>query len=77
MTQRTSIRAYRPSTLSFDPEAIEEARRIRELSIELYARLVREGRILFEDEEDLDDLDPVDPAPAAEAEPTAEELLAV
>ena len=44
-----TIKAYRPSRLGLEGEPTTEAIRAKELSIELYAQLVRRGFVLFED----------------------------
>lgn len=43
-----TIKGYRPSRFGEAGEPTTEALRAKELSIELYARLVRKGFILFE-----------------------------
>jgi hypothetical protein len=44
-----TIKGYRPGRLGLEAEPTTEALRAKELSIELYARLVRRGFVLFED----------------------------
>jgi len=49
MRSTETTKAYRPSRFGAEPDPTGEAIRARELSIELYARLVRHGFVLFED----------------------------
>ena len=52
MAQHISVRAFVPSLTLPDSntETLDNTRRAKELSIELYARLAEEGRPLFDDE---------------------------
>jgi hypothetical protein len=54
MKTHQTVRAVRPSRFGLDPEAVEQAHRAKELSIQLYARLVQDGHRLFEEDADAE-----------------------
>jgi hypothetical protein len=54
MRQTVSIRGFRPSRFSPEPERAEEAIEAKERSIRLYTRLVGMGVTLFESDGEAD-----------------------
>jgi hypothetical protein len=49
MAEQMTIRAYRPSQYAEVGEESAESRRVKELSMRLYTRLIEQGKPLFEE----------------------------